>query len=73
MKRKDYIYFLLIVFTALCTSCSMQKRHYRQGFYVSNKGKEQTTDKNAKDSSIAHLDSSKVRDISFNKNSKYKF
>jgi hypothetical protein len=50
----------------------MQKRHYRQGFYVSNKGKEQTTDKNAKDSSIAHLDSSKVRDISFNKNSKYK-
>jgi hypothetical protein len=69
MKPKDYIYFFLIV---LLASCSVQKRHYRQGFYVANKGKEQITDKNAKDSSIAHLDSSMVRDISLNKNSKYK-
>ncbi len=50
----------------------MQKRHYRQGFYVSNKGKEQTSNKNTRDSSISYLDSSKTKSISLNKNSKYK-
>jgi len=73
MNRKDYIYVLLVAFVVLCASCSVQKRHYLQGFYVSNNGKEQISNKNIKDSSIiSSLDSSQKRNVSFNKNSNYK-
>ena len=68
MKTKDYIIFLLIVLVGVCSSCSLQKRHYREGYYVENKGGEQTSNKN---SSISYSDSSKGKDISLNKNSKH--
>jgi hypothetical protein len=73
MKRKYYIYFLLIILTVLFTSCSMQKRHYRQGYYVENKSKEQISNKNTKDSSVVSaVDSSQKKNVFFNKNSSYK-
>ncbi len=71
MNLSKPLNLLLIALVVLYSSCSLQKRHYRQGFYVSNMGKEQISNKNTKDSSISHLDSSKVRSISLNKNSKY--
>jgi hypothetical protein len=73
MKLKDYTCFLLIILTVLLASCSVQKRHYRQGYYIENKGKEQTSNKNTKDSSIvSSVDSSQKKNVSFNKNSSYK-
>ncbi|MHB8259867.1 MAG: DUF4190 domain-containing protein [Bacteroidia bacterium] len=44
MELKDYMRFLLIVFTIFFASCSLQKRHYREGFYVGNKNRVQTNE-----------------------------
>src|ERR1035437_467197 len=73
MKLKNYLCFLSILLTTLFSSCSLQKRHYRDGFYIESKSKEQTTTINKKDSSGASpLESVQKKIIVLNKDPKYK-
>lgn len=73
MKHKDYKYLIYTLLATLCISCSLHKRHYLHGYYLENKGKEGVVIKNINDSNnTSHLDSSRVRDVSLNKNSTYK-
>jgi hypothetical protein len=73
MKTKDYIIFLLIVLVGVvCPSCSMQKRNYRQGYYIEGKSKEQSVGKLNQDSGISKPQKNPANNssISYNKNSK---
>ncbi|HEX7412628.1 MAG TPA: hypothetical protein VF411_01190, partial [Bacteroidia bacterium] len=73
MELKNYLCLLLIILSTLFSSCSLQKRHYRDGFYIESKSKEQTTNINKKDSSgVSPLDSVQKKIVVLNKNPKYK-
>ena len=78
MRCKKYICLLLLAFTLLFTSCSIQKRHYRKGYYVeTNSNKENTVTKNDSTNQIikyaddTSITTSRSKSVLLNKNRKH--